>query len=106
MAYVVTDACINCRYGECIQVCPQDAFHEGPNFVVINPVVCANCGLCELVCPVNAIYPIYGVPVQFDGFIKINDDYSKSWPKAKYAGPLESANEWVLKSEKLKYLQS
>jgi Fe-S-cluster-containing hydrogenase component 2 len=32
----------------CIEVCPQDAFREGPNFVVIDPHACANCALCTL----------------------------------------------------------
>ena len=72
MTFVVTDSCINCKYGECVEVCPQDAFHEGINFVVINPNTCSNCGLCEMVCPVDAIFPIYNLPVDFSIFIKIN----------------------------------
>ena len=39
----------------CIQVCPVDCFPEGPNFLVIDPNSCVDCGLCEVECPVDAI---------------------------------------------------
>lgn len=44
MAFVVTDNCIQCKYTDCVAVCPADAFHEGPNFMVINPIECIDCG--------------------------------------------------------------
>ena len=37
MTYVVTDNCIKCKYTDCVDVCPVDCFHEGPNFLVIDP---------------------------------------------------------------------
>ena len=37
MAHVVCDACIGCKRTDCVDVCPVDCFHEGPNFVVIDP---------------------------------------------------------------------
>ena len=37
MTYVVTDACIRCKYMDCVEVCPVDCFYEGENLVVINP---------------------------------------------------------------------
>ncbi|MDW3124231.1 ferredoxin, partial [Vibrio sp. 1974] len=43
MAFVVTDNCIQCKYTDCVAVCPADAFHEGPNFMVINPIECIDC---------------------------------------------------------------
>ena len=36
MTFVVTEACIRCKYTDCVDVCPVDAFREGPNFLVIN----------------------------------------------------------------------
>ena len=37
MAHVVTENCINCKHTDCVEVCPVDCFHEGPNFLVIDP---------------------------------------------------------------------
>ena len=57
MPFVVTENCIKCKYTDCVEVCPVDCFHEGPNFLVIDPDECIDCTLCEPECPVNAIYP-------------------------------------------------
>jgi ferredoxin len=92
MAFVVTEACIACRYGECAGVCPQSAVHVGPNFVVINPRTCANCGLCEMVCPVNAIYAAADVPSGQKEFVELNATLSEIWPVAEEVQPLPEAN--------------
>ncbi len=57
MPFVVTENCIKCKYTDCVEVCPVDCFHEGPNFLVIDPDECIDCTLCEPECPINAIYP-------------------------------------------------
>ena len=106
MAYVVTDSCINCRYGECVEVCPQNAFREGPNFLVIDPLACSHCALCEMVCPVAAIYPDYGLPSELHQFIEINKQFSKTWPSAAYKGPLEAADSWATVLDKVKLIQA
>ncbi|MEO1949449.1 MAG: ferredoxin, partial [Thioclava sp.] len=31
MTYVVIDNCINCKYTDCVEVCPVDCFYEGEN---------------------------------------------------------------------------
>lgn len=46
MAHVVAEPCINCKYTDCVAVCPVDCFHEGVNFLVIDPETCIDCGLC------------------------------------------------------------
>jgi ferredoxin len=56
MTFVVTESCIKCKYMDCVEVCPVDCFHEGPNFLVIDPDECIDCTLCEPECPVEAIY--------------------------------------------------
>ncbi len=56
MTYVVTEACIKCKYTDCVEVCPVDCFYEGPNSLVIDPDECIDCTLCVAECPVNAIY--------------------------------------------------
>ena len=45
MTYVITENCIKCKYTDCVEVCPVDCFHEGPNFLVINPEECIDCSL-------------------------------------------------------------
>lgn len=37
MTFVVTENCIKCKYMDCVEVCPVDCFHAGPNFLVIDP---------------------------------------------------------------------
>src|SRR5262245_37416978 len=57
MTYVVLDACIKCKYTDCVEVCPVDCFYEGENMLVIHPDECIDCGVCEPECPVEAIKP-------------------------------------------------
>ena len=47
MTFVVTEACIKCKLTDCVEVCPVDCFHEGPNMLVIDPDECIDCTLCE-----------------------------------------------------------
>ena len=51
MTYVVTEACIKCKYTDCVEVCPVDCFYEGENMLVIHPDECIDCGVCEPECP-------------------------------------------------------
>lgn len=55
MAHVVTENCIECKYTECVEVCPVDCFYEGENFLVIHPDECIDCAYCVTECPANAI---------------------------------------------------
>ena len=78
MTYVVTDACIACKYTDCVEVCPVDCFYEGENFLVIKPDECIDCGVCEPECPVDAIKPDTEDP---DGkWLEINTKYAETWP--------------------------
>ncbi len=78
MAYVVTDACIRCKYMDCVEVCPVDCFYEGENMLVINPGECIDCGVCEPECPAEAIMPdtVGGL----ESWIEVNATYSAQWP--------------------------
>ncbi len=77
MAFVVTEACIKCKYTDCVDVCPAECFHEGPNMLVIDPVECIDCALCVPECPVNAIYVEEDVPADQLSFIRLNAELSK-----------------------------
>ncbi len=78
MTYVVIDACIRCKYTDCVEVCPVDCFYEGENFLVIHPDECIDCGVCEPECPVDAIKPDTEDP---DGkWTELNAKYAATWP--------------------------
>ena len=68
VTYVVLENCIKCKYMDCVEVCPVDCFHEGPNFLVIDPEECIDCTLCEPECPVEAIYSDMSYPPEYAEF--------------------------------------
>lgn len=106
MTFVVTEKCIQCRYTDCVEVCPVDCFREGPNFLVIDPDECIDCALCEPECPVNAIYSEDELPEDQQEFLELNATLSKEWPAiTSNKGALPDADEWKDKPDKLQYLK-
>ena len=75
MTYVVTEACIRCKYMDCVEVCPVDCFYEGENMLVIHPDECIDCGVCEPECPVDAILP--DTETEAETWLELNRDYSQ-----------------------------
>ena len=106
MTYVVTDACIKCKYTDCVEVCPVDCFYEGETMLVINPAECIDCGVCEPECPVNAIYAEDDIPAGQEKFLELNAELSRDWPvlTEKIPAP-DDAAEWEEVTEKLQYLE-
>jgi len=78
MTYVVTDACIRCKYMDCVEVCPVDCFYEGDNMLVINPSECIDCGVCEPECPAEAILP--DTEAGQEQWLELNAKFSAEWP--------------------------
>ncbi|MEO1103364.1 MAG: ferredoxin FdxA [Pseudomonadota bacterium] len=78
MTYIVGDACIKCKYTDCVEVCPVDCFYEGETMLVIHPDECIDCGVCEPECPVDAIKPDTE-PGQ-EKFLEIYTKYASEWP--------------------------
>ena len=106
MTYVVTEGCINCKHTDCVEICPAQAFHEGPNFVVINPDECIDCDLCVKTCPVGAIYAVENLPPDQVDFIAINLELSRHWPVLLEQKPaLEDAESWSGKPNKRSLLE-
>jgi ferredoxin len=102
MTYVVTEPCILCKYTDCVEVCPIDAFREGSNFLAIDPHECIDCSLCVAECPVEAIFAENDLPEDQVIFIQINIDLAGDWtviqrPKL----PLSDAAHWATVSDKL-----
>ena len=80
MPHVVTESCFKCERVSCVVVCPVDCFHEGANFVVIDPDVCIDCAVCVLECPVAAICEEKDLPAGQRQFVALNAKWAKSWP--------------------------
>lgn len=105
MTYVVTDNCIKCKYTDCVEVCPVDCFHEGPNFLVIDPEECIDCTLCEPECPVDAIFAEDEVPEEFQHFLGLNAELARQWPViTEQKEPPPDADEWKDVPNKLELL--
>lgn len=106
MTYVVTEPCIKCKYGDCVPVCPVDAFHEGPNFMVIDPGECIDCSLCVDECPAGAIFDEIELPEEYSHYLTLNDELAKTWPLVKEKPePLGDADEWIDVKDKFRHLQ-
>ncbi|MFA5040964.1 MAG: ferredoxin FdxA [Bdellovibrionales bacterium] len=80
MPYVVTEACIRCKYMDCVEVCPVDCFYEGENMLVINPDECIDCGVCEPECPAAAIFS--DTDPRAEKWLDVNRKYAALWPNS------------------------
>ena len=106
MTHVVTDNCIKCKYTDCVEVCPVDCFHEGPNFLVIDPDECIDCTLCVIECPALAIFDEDSVPADQRHFFAINAELAPHWPVInQIIDPPEDADKWNGVKNKLAHLE-
>lgn len=108
MTHVVTEACIACKYTDCVDVCPVDCFREGPNFLAIDPDECIDCAVCIPECPVGAIYAEEDVPKDQQHMIALNAELAKlpTWKSiTKRKAPLPEAEQYKDKTGKLALLK-
>ncbi len=106
MPFVVIDNCIKCKYTDCVEVCPVDCFHEGPNMLVIDPDECIDCTLCEPECPVDAIMSEDDVRENKQELIELNAELSKDWPVINEIKDAPSdADEWKDIPNKIEHLE-
>ena len=106
MTFVVNENCIKCKYTDCVEVCPVDCFHEGPNMLVIDPDECIDCTLCEPECPVEAIKSEDDLTDEEQFLIELNGDLSKEWPVInEMKDPPEDADDWKDTPDKMQYLE-
>lgn len=82
MTHVVTSACVNHKYQDCVTVCPVEAFRELETYLVISPEDCIDCGACINVCPVEAIFEESDVPIDELEWIDRNEIESETAPIA------------------------
>jgi NAD-dependent dihydropyrimidine dehydrogenase PreA subunit len=86
MAYTIAEPCVGTKDSACVGVCPVDCIHptkDEPEFATvellyIDPETCIDCGACEPVCPVEAIFENDFVPEQWKQYIDINADWYKN----------------------------
>ena len=83
MSYVITEPCIDVKDKACVEVCPVDCIYEGPHQLFIHPDECIDCGACEPVCPVKAIFTEDEVPEPSKPFIELNRQFFVDNPGVK-----------------------
>jgi ferredoxin len=106
MTYVVSEACIKCKYTDCVDVCPVDCFRAGPNFLVIDPDECIDCTLCVAECPAEAIFAEDDLPKEQHHFLALNAELAKLWkPIVEKQEPPADADEWKNVKDKLHLLE-
>ena len=81
MTYTICEPCIDVKDRACVDECPVDCIYEGLRMLYIQPDECVDCGACEPVCPVTAIFYEDDVPGEWKNYIQIeaeffNDDVS------------------------------
>jgi ferredoxin len=72
MAYVVCEPCRDCKYTDCVVVCPCDCFYQDESMLYIDPDECIDCDGCVPECPVEAIFQDTDVPASWASYISLN----------------------------------
>src|ERR1700761_5510672 len=75
VTYVIAQPCVDVKDKACIEECPVDCIYEGSRSLYIHPDECVDCGACEPVCPVEAIFYEDDVPEQWSQYTQINADF-------------------------------
>jgi ferredoxin len=85
MTFVVTEACIRCKYTDCVEVCPVDCFYEGETMLVIHPDECIDCAVCVPACPAEAIIP--DTDARAGAWLALNHEHALKWPNIRLKKP-------------------
>ncbi len=77
MTYVICAPCLNAKDSACVDVCPVDCIHGDATSLqlFIDPDECIDCGACEPVCPVEAIFEEDCVPEKWKAYTQVNADF-------------------------------
>ena len=78
MAHIVAEPCFDCKYTDCVVVCPVDCFYEGAQMLYIHPEECIDCEACVPECPVEAIFHEDNLPDDWKDFTALNAEGSGS----------------------------
>jgi Indolepyruvate ferredoxin oxidoreductase, alpha and beta subunits len=75
MAYVIAEPCVDVHDRGCVDECPVDCIYDGLRKSYIQPDECVDCGACEPVCPVSAIFSQDDLPDAWHGYERIDHDF-------------------------------
>ena len=75
VTYIIAQPCVDVKDKSCIEECPVDCIYEGDRMLYIQPDECVDCGACEPVCPVEAIYYEDDVPSQWKEYSEVNTKF-------------------------------
>lgn len=75
MPFVIAEPCIDVLDQACVTVCPVACIHfdQGKDRkLYIDPDECIDCGACEPMCPVEAIYSDLELPSEWNEYSEID----------------------------------
>ncbi|MBA4608288.1 MULTISPECIES: ferredoxin [Aeromicrobium] len=72
MTYVIAQPCVDIKDRACVDECPVDCIYEGNRMLYIQPDECVDCGACEPVCPVEAIFYEDDTPDEWKDYYDAN----------------------------------
>jgi NAD-dependent dihydropyrimidine dehydrogenase PreA subunit len=75
MTYVIAQPCVDVKDRACVDECPVDCIYEGARSLYVQPDECVDCGACEPVCPVEAIFYEDDLPEQYGGATAVNAEF-------------------------------
>jgi ferredoxin len=81
MTHVVAEPCFDCKYTDCVVVCPVECFYEGDQMLYIHPDECIDCEACVPECPVEAIFHEDNLPDQWKEYTKLNAEMTVQNPQ-------------------------
>lgn len=75
MTYIIAQPCVDVKDRACVDECPVDCIYEGNRMLYIHPTECVDCGACERVCPVEAIFFDDDIPDEYEGYLEANAEF-------------------------------
>ncbi|MXP20836.1 ferredoxin [Gordonia sp. HNM0687] len=75
VTYIIAEPCVDVLDKACVEECPVDCIYEGDRMLYIQPDECVDCGACEPVCPVEAIFYEDDVPDEWEPYVSANADF-------------------------------
>ncbi|WP_331769662.1 ferredoxin family protein (plasmid) [Embleya sp. NBC_00888] len=75
MTFVIAAPCVDVKDKACIEACPIECIYEGERMLYIHPDECIDCGACEPVCPVEAIFFEDDTPEEWRDFNIANAEF-------------------------------
>lgn len=77
MTHVVAEPCFDCKYTDCVVVCPVDCFYQSEQLLFIHPDECIDCEACVSECPVAAIFHEDNLPEEWKEYTALNAEMAK-----------------------------